>query len=59
MKMDLVISGGMSNKKSADLVKSGKEVGETKSSKMVNGGVDLSEERDLQLGEILTQSISR
>ena len=57
--MDLVISGGMSNKKSADLVKSGQGVGETKSSKMVNGGVDLNEERDLQLGEILTQSISR
>ena len=57
--MDLVISGGMSNKKSGDLVKSGKGVGERKSSKMVNGGVDLGEERDLQLGEILTQSISR
>ena len=57
--MDLVISGGMSNKKSADLVKSGQGLEEKKSSKMVNGGVDLSEERDLQLGEILTQSISR
>jgi len=57
--MDLVISGGMSNKKSADLVKSGKGVGETKSSTMVKGGGDLSEDRDLQLGEMLTQSITR
>ena len=46
-------SGEMSNKKSADMVKSV----EKKSAKM--GGGDLSEDRDLQLGEILTQSISR
>ena len=59
MKMDLVISGGMSNKKSADLVKPGKGVDEKKSSKMVNGGGGLGEDRDLQLGEMLTQSITR
>ena len=59
MKIHLVISGGMSSKKSADLVKSGKGVSEKKSSKMVNGGGDLSEDRDLQLGEMLTQSITR
>ena len=59
LKRYLLISGEMSNKRSADLVKSGKGVGEKKPSKMVNGGVDLGEDRDLQLGEILTKSISR
>ena len=55
----MLISGGMANKTSADLVKSGKDMGEKKSSNMVNGGGDLSEDRDLQLGEMLTQSITR
>ena len=48
-------SGEMSDKKSADMVKSV----EKKSAKMGMVGGDLSEDRDLQLGEILTQSISR
>ena len=54
-------SGEMSNKTSLDLVKSGKRVEQTESSKMGKGegGGDLSEERDLQLGEILSQSINR
>ena len=57
---DLVTSGEMSNKTSLDLVKSGKRVEDTKSKmRKREGGGDLSEERDLQLGEILTQSINR
>ena len=54
-------SGEMSNKTPLHLVKSGKRVDETKSTKMGKGedGGDLSEERDLQLGEILSQSINR
>ena len=54
-------SGEMSNKTPLHLVKSGKRVDETKSTKMGKGedGSDLSEERDLQLGEILSQSINR
>ena len=56
MRIDLVTSGEMS----LDLVKSGKRVEDTKSKmRKREGGGDLSEERDLQLGEILTQSINR
>ena len=51
----------MSNKASVYLVKSNKQVEDTKSSKMgkkkEEKGGDLSEERDL--GEIFTQSITR
>ena len=57
---DLVTSGEMSNKTSLDLVKSGKRVEDTKSKmRKREGGGGLSEERDLQLGEILSQSINR
>ena len=59
LKMDMVTSGRMSNKTSAEMTKSNKRVEETKSSKMGKAGDDLSEERDLQLGEILNQSITR